>query len=111
DGNGGWFGIERFAILTSNSVSTLNPDAASLNMSLWPNPAKEQCTLMIPGQVITAANLMVINTLGQQVPVAVTQEGPDRLAIQTTNLTTGLYYVQVAVGDRLAVSKLQISAE
>ncbi|MBK7342407.1 MAG: proprotein convertase P-domain-containing protein [Saprospiraceae bacterium] len=94
DGNGGWFGIEQFDILITNSVSTLNPDAASLNMQLWPNPAREECTILIPGQQLDIRNVVVVNTLGQTVPVSVRQQTTDRVSLQTGSLSSGLYYVQ-----------------
>lgn len=109
DGNGGWFGIEQFDILMSNSVSTTNPDAASLNMQIWPNPAREECTILIPGQNLDARNVVIVNALGQAVPVSVRQVSPDRLSMQTGALSSGLYYVQVALNNRIAVSKLQIN--
>ncbi len=111
DGNGGWFGIERFVIQTSNSVATTNPDAASLNMQIWPNPARENCTILIPGQDLDVRQVIVVNTLGQMVPVSIRQLASDRVSLQTGGLAHGLYYVQVTIGDRLAVSKLQVNGQ
>ncbi|MCF8238002.1 MAG: proprotein convertase P-domain-containing protein [Saprospiraceae bacterium] len=111
DDNGGWFGINQFNIQTSNSVATTNPDAASLNMQIWPNPARDYCTILIPGQDLNVRQVTVVNTLGQVVPVSLQQLAADRLSLQTNGLAHGLYYIQVTIGDRLAVSKLQVAGQ
>ncbi len=109
DGNGGWFGIEQFEILISNSVSTTNPQAASLNMQIWPNPAREECTILIPGQNLDPRKVVIVNALGQAVPASVRLLSADRLTMQTGSLSSGLYYIQIALDNRIAVSKLQIN--
>ena len=108
DGQGGWVGIETFQIETDNSVSTDNPTAAQLGMTLWPNPANAEVLVRIPGLNLSPNQVQIFTSLGQPVTIPARAAGQDAIQLDASSLATGLYFVQVTVGSQRAVSKLQI---
>jgi subtilisin-like proprotein convertase family protein len=108
DGQGGWIDITQFELRTDNSVSTILTGAPVFTMHLWPNPAREMVRLQVEDFLMHPDNVVVLNSLGQQVAVSVIAEAHDRLRLETSSLAQGMYFVRVTDGDRIAVGKFQI---
>jgi subtilisin-like proprotein convertase family protein len=109
DGNGGWYGIATFAIRTDNSVSVTDPGRAPIDMQIWPNPARDQIRLRVPGQDMSDAHIWLYNQVGQAVPVRPLRESEQQILLQTDHLPTGTYFLQVILDGRSRTTRVQIT--
>ena len=99
DDNGQSSGNVRVYQLTGNDLSVLENELNSFIIS--PNPTKNQFTIQLrDAQELEQVN--IYNNLGQLVKTA------DTKIIKTTNLATGLYYVEVITNQGKATKKLVI---
>ena len=98
DGNGTESGHTRvFDLSALLSVDEFN----QLSFELYPNPAKNKFTIQLQdNQELEQVN--IYNNLGQLIKTAKTK------IIKTTNLATGLYYVEVVTNQGKATKKLVI---
>lgn len=108
DGQGGWINISQFDLRSDNSVSTSRPGPKVTELQLWPNPAQEMIYLRVQEMRLHTNQVVVFNSLGQQVPVLAANESDTLLRLDTRLLTPGMYFVRVTDGEHLATGKFQI---
>ena len=72
--------------------------------TMWPNPANEKFNLNLNGEEY---NILVTNLIGQNVFNATTSN--EKISVNTSNLPTGIYYVNVSNKKRHYTMKLLIS--
>ena len=79
----------------------------SANMNLYPNPASTNATIEVV--LNDKANLVVVvmNAVGQTVYSTTLSgnTGSNKVDVNLTNLSTGLYFYTVKVGNNEAVTK------
>ncbi|MFK7755726.1 MAG: T9SS type A sorting domain-containing protein [Flavobacteriales bacterium] len=84
-------------VVSVEEISLLN------SLNIFPNPASDNVTITFDSEVVNT--ISVINSLGQLViNEAVVQNGRNVITLNTSNLSTGLYTVQLA-GEGLTVNK------
>ncbi len=75
-----------------------------VNMNVYPNPAKDNLTVSIAN--VDNASINIINALGQV--VLSVSKATETNSINTSNLTTGVYFVTVTNGSQKSTQKLVI---
>jgi hypothetical protein len=85
----------RFKIVFQNSA--LSTDDFANNIKLYPNPAKAGASFYVDG--ITEATVTVYNLLGQTVPVQTKNQGTTLQVTPNTNLSQGVYLVNITKDD------------
>jgi len=101
---------------SSWAVKTTGIDAASSSkeagiIALFPNPASQEATLRYQVKNSNPVSVDVLNTIGQVVYTkneGVQTAGDYALDINTKNLSTGLYYVRLTVGNNVITDKLSV---
>lgn len=79
---------------------------SNLELSLWPNPARDQVNLSWTGaDTDHDAIIEIFNSQGQQVRRIAAQAGQAQLEINTSGLSTGLYFLSVKQGDQVLEKK------
>ncbi len=108
----------RFVLLNDYSNSTfidnialnqtLSTDDSILNdsITMFPNPAKGFVNLKVSNNDVLGANIQILNSLGQQVGATILSTETTR--INTSNYSTGLYFVTISNGNLSATKKLII---
>lgn len=108
DGEGGWFGIERFPIRTSMSVSTKNLDPLAIGLDVFPNPASGELYLRLSDKTLDVNQVQLVNWLGQIVPIDATISGSGLVRIGLGQAPDGIVLVRVNLPEGVAVAKVQI---
>ena len=85
----------RFKIVFQNSA--LSTDDFANNIKLYPKPAKAGASFYVDG--ITEATVTVYNLLGQNVPVQTKSQGTTLQVTPNTNLSQGVYLVNITKDD------------
>lgn len=77
------------------------------NVALYPNPTSNNATVEVSLAQASKMNVVVMNSVGQVVnTVSVNgNTGINRVDLNLSNLTSGLYFYQVQVGDSKSVTK------
>jgi len=90
----------------------LNETNKSLNVSLYPNPAKDNTTINIYGEQGTQVRVTIYNGLGQQVTnirtIDLPVSGKQNLNIDLSSLPSGSYFCKVETNSSSEVKKLTI---
>ncbi len=89
---------------TATSVGLTEVKNNIVNLSLYPNPAKDFLTVSIANA--DNANIDVINALGQV--VLTVKNATETNTINTANLVKGVYFVTVSNGQQKSTQKLVI---
>lgn len=88
--------------------STQNPLS---NTTLYPNPAQQQATAIFNSNISSGnGNVAVLNINGQvltSMPTSV-QKGLNEVSLDLSNLSTGIYFVQIAVDNFISTQKLVV---
>ena len=97
------------------AVKTVGIDNASSKeagiIALFPNPASQEATLRYQVKNSNTVKVDVLNSIGQVVYTkneGVQTAGDYALDINTKNLSTGLYYVRLTVGNNVITDKLSV---
>ncbi len=96
-----------FAAITGLENNTKN---SASNSMIYPNPASNNATLAIDLKENTSVELTVLNTVGQVVKTskAAGQVGANNINIDLAGLSTGVYMVNVKVGNATSTKKLVV---
>jgi hypothetical protein len=86
-------------------------ERASLITAVYPNPANNQVNINLNMEQSENVEVSIFNTLGQ---IVVSENygslnGVNTLNIKLDNLTSGIYFVKIAVGDKVYTKPLQIT--
>ena len=107
------------AVITNTTLNTIKNTVdvgqvsgqGTLGMAVYPNPASDHVSINIESASdVAAANIRFVNLVGQvvlQQNVAV-HRGTNVFSATTTNLTPGLYFVEVSEGANKATAKVSI---
>ena len=95
----------------SGSVSLLNNGSEnSSNSVIFPNPAKNNTSLLLELNENTSVDLVILNTMGQVLKAMKIQGqiGENNVNLDLNGMSTGIYIVNVKVGNSLSTKKLII---
>ena len=87
------------------------PAALAASVSVYPNPARAQATVAVPGLAGTAAvRVELLNALGQVVlrQQAALPASGTQLVLPTAGLPTGIYFVRLTAGELLVTKRLTL---
>lgn len=89
--------VDNINIAQSIVGSTTAITPATANMTIIPNPVSNYMTVQFTMEEMTEANVAIFNTLGQQVQQVAnrTFEGQNNLNVNTTELASGVYFLNV----------------
>lgn len=92
--------------LTDPSVvtGTEDPDYAG-KVSLYPNPANTEVHIQLPTAVSKATPVFMIDTYGRTIVEDRFEVGEQVKTIKTTDMTSGVYFIQFATPDGILVRK------
>jgi hypothetical protein len=83
---------------------------ANLEVTTYPNPFKNQLTFSIISEKETDYSLRIFNSSGQTINQRVTNsslyQGTNSVDIEMGELTPGLYFYQLQVGDKIKTGKI-----
>jgi hypothetical protein len=107
-------------IITNQVVNTIATTEVSVqeyilnsknDAVLFPNPASNQFTLLYMTDQSGTAELGIYDISGRQLSVKQVDvvEGENRFTERTSDLSSGIYFVQLKAGDRTIGKKLVIS--
>ena len=95
----------------SGSVSLLNNGSEnSSNSVIFPNPAKNNTSLLLELNENTSVDLVILNTMGQVLKSMKIQGqiGENNVNLDLNGMSTGIYIINVKVGNSLSTKKLII---
>ncbi|MDO7848818.1 T9SS type A sorting domain-containing protein [Hymenobacter sp. M29] len=101
----------RFTLQFSGAALAATPAALAAQVQLFPNPAREQATLLVPGIAgASAVQAELLNSLGQ---VMLRQQAPlpaagAQLVLPTATLATGVYTVRLRAGSVVLTKRLTV---
>ncbi len=84
-----------------------DPFAKSVELTLYPVPANNSLTVEMDG--LADQEISVYNTLGQRVLAPVVRESDTKAVVNTQQLATGIYIVNVGDGDKTQSRRIIVS--
>ena len=104
--------LGRFTVQFSPAAPLSATSAAlAAAVSVYPNPAREQATVAVPGLAgASAVRVELLNTLGQVVlkQQATLPASGTQLVLPTAGLATGVYIVRLQAGELLVTKRLTL---
>ena len=90
--------------------NTIDPTADSWTFELQPNPASAQTLVHWSGKhsIFEEVEVQLMNAVGQQLHTYRLNRGQNQLLLNTADLASGFYLIQVSIGESKAVKKLII---
>jgi hypothetical protein len=98
-------------LMSSSSIADLNPSASFTLQQNSPNPFSKETNIAFSLENSSDVNLEIMNHLGQTVDVVLNQKmnaGEHSLNWKAQNLSQGVYYLIMEVGNEKAVRKMVI---
>ncbi|MDP1800667.1 MAG: T9SS type A sorting domain-containing protein [Bacteroidota bacterium] len=109
-----WYQNGKLSYVFSSITTTVNGVAENSNSAsnsvIYPNPASNNAVLAIDLKDNSTVDVVVLNTIGQVVKTNRTQGqvGANGINIDLTGLSTGIYMVNVKVGNATSTKKLVV---
>ncbi|MBA2613523.1 MAG: T9SS type A sorting domain-containing protein [Bacteroidetes bacterium] len=110
-----WFQNGKLSYVFAGSTTTVNGVAENLqnsasNSVIFPNPASNNATLGIDLKNNSNVDVTVLNTIGQVVKTtkAPGQVGQNNINIDLSGLSTGIYMVNIKVGNATSTKKIVV---
>lgn len=104
-----WFGAARLSYFFAGGVGVeSNNSVSAINSVIYPNPAKNSAVVAVELKDNSEVAVSVYNTIGQLVKStsAAGQIGENNITVDLSGLSTGVYIVNVKVGNTTATKKL-----
>ncbi len=107
DGN---FDVNTTSVVVVKKSATGIAPIATKQLQLYPNPATQQVNLMFEAteEAITSINIMDISGRLVQQQNIQTTKGSNTALLDVSNLQSGMYLVNIKVGDRNYISRLSV---
>ena len=87
--------------------STGIEDLLKNNLVFYPNPVKDELNLIIGSELQGEIYLQVINSIGNVVKTA-TYKNQNEFKLNVSNLNSGIYFIQVNVGENTITKRVII---
>lgn len=101
-------GLNVVNALNSNSLYTHELNNNADEFSIYPNPAHEWVSIVLPNSSLNSYDIIVYDQSGKQI-IGYTDYKQDRLKIETKSYKHGVYYVAIRNGSRrLKITQLVI---
>ena len=106
---GGWIPNQTFSIIIDEDA-TVNTKELTIgnNLSLFPNPAKDNVQLLLQSPLDEQAVVRVINTQGQAVLQTTLVSGMQQKDLDTSKLPAGMYLIELQTANNQLSEKLVI---
>jgi hypothetical protein len=87
-----------------------NESENASNSIIFPNPAKNNASLLLELNENSPVDLVILNTMGQVIKAIQIkgQIGENNINLDLNGMSTGIYIVNVKVGNSLSTKKLII---
>ena len=96
------FGTELSSFVPPVNVDS--PPVSDLEFQLIPNPTLDKTMIVMKGNWIQEKNWVLVDVLGRVIQKGNTNQ--TQITLNTSNLSAGIYYVRVEMGDAVGVKKL-----
>jgi|GEM_PF-493817 len=111
-GTSGWGNpayIDNFNVVSSPN-SNINTIAAANDVKIMPNPVRDNMTLEFSTADATDASISIVNALGQKVQEVAndTYNGTTTIQINTSDLATGVYFLNIATKDGVSSERFVV---
>lgn len=103
--------VLKFKVPGSGNVSILNNGTEnSSNSIIFPNPAKNSTSLLLELNENSSVDLVILNTMGQILKAIKIQGqiGENNVNLDLNGMSTGIYFVNIKVGNSISTKKLII---
>ena len=109
DGEGGWFGVPRFNIKMDPDVVVSNNNLEDNNrIFLFPNPAKDLLNVRFAQSIQVPVSVVINDISGRVVHQQQFSTASQQLELNTNNLASGIYFVQVQAGNAIFTERVAI---
>ena len=109
DGDGGWFGTPKFNIAMDADVISSNEEILVENeVFLFPNPTNDILNVRFKNPVDEKLNLIISNVQGKVINNLIYENFNQQLQVNTSNLTSGIYFVQIQTGEHVFTKKIVV---
>ena len=90
--------------ITENSANVLN------NVSVYPNPAKDNINLNFVNENSENVSYQIVNVIGQNVrqQTIPTTKGETTYNVNLTGIDSGVYFIKLTVGNKTSVNKITV---
>jgi len=103
-------GVIYQSALSSFTLGMDKAEREDLIKAIYPNPAQNQVNIDLNMEQNESVEVSIYNTLGQKLMVKQygTMSGANTLTLDIENLSQGMYFVKVKVGDKIYTKPLQV---
>ena len=95
------------------SVMAVNENSDLIgDVSVYPNPLTDKTNIIINLKETSAVSYIVYNVLGEVVSSdkpGVLATGSHEFVLNASNLSTGMYYINIMIGDKLVTKKITVN--
>jgi hypothetical protein len=105
--NDGWQDLTEFGtVLLAKALPTIIPSATGeATFKIYPNPVSDIINITLPAELSVQTTVNIFNLLGEK--VLSDEYNSDNIALNVSNLNSGIYFIQVSSGGQIYVSKFQ----
>ena len=86
-----------------------NPSEKEDEIFIYPNPAHQEIFINFKNKEAAPVQVKIINTLGEMVKQAQFEASTENIALNLTNLTPGIYQIQIIKGLKITTKKIIIN--
>lgn len=94
-------------ITINSALSVGDHDADAPSLVVYPIPANDQLVLQFPG--ISDYKVLVYNSLGQTIGVDTSSDSSDKIIVNTSTLSNGVYFVSIHNGSKKETKRIIVS--
>ena len=106
---GGWFGTPQFNIKMDENVMVSSKEIENENeVFLFPNPANNVLNIQFKNPVDGKLNVSISNVQGSIIRNAIFENSTRQLQLNTSGISSGIYFVQIRTGDKVFTEKVII---
>lgn len=95
-----------FVSKLNTTISTSVTEFKEPHINIYPNPAINELTIEFEGDIFQDVDLTIFNILGEVVFSSTDQYAYHRKIIDISSLATGLYFIEINVGEEKVVKKI-----
>jgi len=100
--------LDTFLPGTCSLVGLGDVSGARTNLVAYPNPAKENCWLLIPDQLRGLAQISFYNEMGQLIARSQINAQGKELYIELNNLKSGMHFIELRQGEHVFRAKMMV---
>ena len=112
-GNGDWLDwsvnagvFSEIPSVSIDCVLDLGVEADSFMLPIYPNPSTNKLKIETNGMDLSAAKIIMYNSLGQEISVPVSTASTNFIELNTSGLENGIYCLSVRLGNKIMCRKI-----